>query len=238
MRSIEVFDNEVQLWWASLEVSEAAIGRLRSCLTACELERAERFRVSGAGRRFIAARAALRIVLASATDTAAADLEFLFGPHGKPRLSDGRPLFNASDSGDFVVVALARTEIGVDIELKRSVARRERLARRICTERELELLQRAPENERDERLLRLWTCKEAALKAIGTGLPGGVRNVEVEISRDRPPKLIGLPGGSDGWGLLFVDLHPRLLCSVVVRGQGRRPVTRHLSLENAGPPDR
>jgi 4'-phosphopantetheinyl transferase len=232
MRSIELSDNEVQLWWASLEVSESAIERLRATLSSAELERAERFRVSGAGRRFVASRAALRIVLASATDTAAGDLEFGFGRHGKPHLAAGGPSFNASDSGDFVVVALANAEVGVDIELKRSVGRLERLARRICTARELELLQRTPEDEQDERLLRLWTCKEAALKAVGTGLPGGVRNVEVEISADAPPKLTGLPGGSDGWSLHFADLHPALLCSIVVQGTGRRPISRPFSLEN------
>ena len=231
MRSIELSDNEVQLWWASLDVGDSAIDRLRATLTPGELERAERFRVAGAGRRFLAARAALRTVLAAATGISATDLQFRFGSHGKPHLSDGGPSFNASDTGDFVVVALAMTAVGVDIELKRSIARRDRLARRICTERELELLQRAPEHECDERLLRLWTCKEAALKAIGTGLPGGVRNIEVEIPSHGPPALTRLPGGSDGWSLLFANLHPSLLCSLVVRGSGWRTVERAFSLD-------
>jgi 4'-phosphopantetheinyl transferase len=231
MKSIDLSDGEVQLWWASLDVNDSEINRLRKTLAPAELQRAERFRVSGAGRRFIAARAALRRVLAASTGTAASDLEFHFGPNGKPHLADGGLSFNASDSGDFVVVALAGAEVGVDIELKRSVARRERLARRICTEREIELLQRTPEDERDERLLRLWTCKEAALKAIGIGLPGGVRNIEATIPPEGPPTLTRCPGGSNGWSLHFADLHPNLLCSVVVRGSGWRAVERAFSLD-------
>jgi 4'-phosphopantetheinyl transferase len=234
MRSIELSDNEVQLWWASLDVSEATINRLRATLTPGELERADRFRVTGAGRRFIAARAGLRSVLETTTGIAATDIRFRLGSHGKPYLADGCLLFNASDSGDFVAVALAEAEVGVDIELKRSIPRRDRLAHRICTVRELEQLERAPEDERDERLLRLWTCKEAALKAVGTGLPGGVRNVDVEIPADGPPKLNGLIGESDGWSLLFADLHQDVLCSVVVRGTGWRPVVRPFSLEDDG----
>jgi 4'-phosphopantetheinyl transferase len=231
MESIQLFDHEVQLWWASLDVSDAAISRLRTALPPGELERADRFRVAGAGRRFIAARAGLRTVLAAVTGTPAIDLEFRFGPHGKPHLAGEGPSFNASDSGGFVVVALALTDVGVDIEVRRSLARRDRLARRICTERELELLQLAPEGDRDERLLRLWTCKEAALKAIGTGLPGGVRNIETEIAPDGSTLLTRLPGGSDGWSLLFADLHPSLLCSVVVRGSGWQAVERAFSLD-------
>jgi phosphopantetheinyl transferase len=172
------------------------------------------------------------MVLAAATADAATDLEFRFGPNGKPHLTDGGPSFNASDSGDFVVVALARADVGVDIELRRSLTRRDRLARRICTDRELEQLKQAPEDERDQRLLRLWTCKEAALKAIGTGLSGGVRNVETEIQADFPPKLTRALDGSGGWSLLFAEIHPRLLCSVVVRGQDWRTAVRPFSLED------
>lgn len=232
MRSIDLPDNEIQLWWAALDVSQQAIDRLRAVLTPAELQRAERFRVDGAGNRFIASRAALRSVLAAVTRIAEADLEFRFGEHGKPRLAHGGPCFNASDTGNFVVVALASAEIGVDIELKRSVARRERLVRRICTAREIAALQRTPEDERDEMLLRLWTCKEAALKAIGSGLPGGVRNVDTEIPTEGPPKLIRVSEGNVGWSLHFADLHPSLLCSVVVRGSGWRLENRPFSLDD------
>ena len=76
----------------------------------------------------------------------------------------------------------------------------------------------------------MWTCKEAALKAIGTGLSGGVRNVEVEIPAKNPPRLTRLPGGADGWSLLFADVDHEALCTVVVRGSGRRTVCRRISL--------
>jgi 4'-phosphopantetheinyl transferase len=231
MRRIEIPEGEVQLWWASLDVSASDVHRLRKYLAPLELQRADRFRVASAARRFIVARAALRTVLASATGTAPEDIEFAFGPHGKPRLAAGGPHFNASDSGEFVVIALTHAEVGVDIEAQRRLARHDRLAHRICTERELDLLERTPREERHDLLLRLWTCKEAALKAIGTGLLGGTRNVEVELPAGGPQRLNRLPGGADGWSLLFPNLHPQLLCSVVVRGFGFRTVGHTFSLD-------
>jgi 4'-phosphopantetheinyl transferase len=172
------------------------------------------------------------MVLADSTSVAPSDLEFRFGEHGKPYLTDGGPFFNASDSGDFVVIALATAEVGVDIELVRTLGRRERLAQRVCTDREVEMLARAPDEERSTLLLRLWTCKEAALKAIGTGLPGGVRNVEVEIPTNGPPRLARLLDEIDGWTLLFPELLPTLLCSVTVRGPDWRAVSRPFSLQS------
>lgn len=231
MKKIDLKDGEVQLWWASLDVSDSDVGRLRRFLAPLELQRADRFRIASAARRFTAARAALRTVLASTTGTTPEGIDFAFGPHGKPYLAVGGPHFNASDSGDFVVIALSHAEVGVDIEAHRRLARHERLADRVCTEQELELLRKTPREERHDLLLRLWTCKEAALKAIGTGLPGGTRNVEVELPAGGGQRLKRLPGGVEGWSLLFPDLHPNLLCSVVVRASGWRTVSHSFSLD-------
>ncbi len=211
---------EVHLWWARVSEAEPHLDRLRRTLNSEELERAARFRVDGAARRFIVARAVLRSLLGRATGVDPEDVVFAYGEHGKPRLAAGGPSFNASDSGDFVAVGLASAELGVDVEVVRPLARRERLALRICTERELEAFETIPEAERDAALLRLWTCKEAALKAVGTGLSGGVRNIEIHLRPDGPPRLHRLRGEVEGWTLLPAMLSPEVVCTIVVRGDG------------------
>ena len=225
-------DGEVQLWWASLDVSDPEVDRLRGMLDEEELRRADRFRVSAAARRFIGARAALRMILGRATGAEPAEVEFVFGDHGKPRLPGAGLHFNASDSGDSVVIALATAEVGVDIEIVRVVRRLDRLARRVCTDHELEMLARSPDEERDALLLQLWTCKEAALKAVGIGLSGGARNVELDIPENGPPRLARLLDEVDHWSLLYPDPLPDLLCSVVVRGKGWRVISRPFSFQS------
>jgi 4'-phosphopantetheinyl transferase len=211
---------EVHLWWARVSEAEPHLDLLRRTLNSEELERAARFRVEGAARRFVVTRAVLRSLLGRTTGVDPAAVDFAYGEHGKPRLAAGGPLFNATDTGDFVVVALASSELGVDAEEVRPLARREQLARRICTENEFEAIESVPEAERDTAILRLWTCKEAALKAVGTGLSGGVRNIEINLRPDRPPILHRLCGEVDSWTLLPVSLSPEVVCSVVVRGDG------------------
>lgn len=224
----EITPGEVRLWWGSLAVGEEALARYRELLDPTELARAERFRVPEARRRFTAARATLRTILGEVTATEPRAVRFAYGGQGKPRLADGGPCFNASDSGDHVVVALAGAELGVDLELLRPLARPEGLAQRICTAAELAAWEKLSGGDRDAALLRLWTAKEAALKALGTGLGGGLRNVELELDGSRPPRLRRLCGAADGWQLLAADPAPGLVCTVVVRGGGWRVVRRPL----------
>jgi 4'-phosphopantetheinyl transferase len=232
MTRFDVPNGEVHVWWASLEVSDSEIDELRGILSSDEQRRADRFRIESAAHRFIAARAALRTVLGRAAGLKPARIEFAYGENGKPSLADDGPCFNASDSGDFVAIAVTSTEVGIDIELTRTFRRSEGIARRICTKHEIDALAKLPEDERDARLLRLWTCKEAALKALGTGLPGGVRNIEVEFPATGSPRLVRLMDEADGWTLLLADLFPDLLCSIVVKAESRRVVSRKFSLQS------
>ncbi len=232
MSEISIIPGQVQVWWADLCLSEPEIDRLRGMLTPDELVRADRFRITTAGRRFIAARAALRTILARATGVEPTDIEFSIGSHGKPFLDNCGLNFNASDSGDFVAVALATEDVGVDIECVRSLKRGASLARRVCTEHELGVLESTPEDQRDALLLRFWTCKEAALKAVGTGLPGGLKNVGVEISANGNPKIVRFFDEAGRWTLAFPGLDPAFLCSVVVRGSGWDAVGHHFSLQS------
>ena len=223
---------EVHVWCSSLAVDDDELAHALSLLDERERARAERLRVPAVRRRFIAARAALRTVLGESTGTEPAAIRFAYGERGKPRLAAGGPHFNASDSGDWAVVALADTGLGIDLEVVRNLRNADGLARRICTERELERFERLPEPERDAALLRLWTCKEAGLKALGVGLAGGLRNVEVEMDGAGPRRLRRLCGESDGWSLQSVDLRPVLACSIVVRGAARRLRVRELPIHS------
>ena len=89
--------------------------------------------------------------------------------YGKPAVK-GLPLhFNVSHSGKWVVCAVSEKPVGVDIEQIRPLEMR--LAERVCTESDAVYLKEAEtEQERLERLYRLWTAKEAYFKWKGTGI--------------------------------------------------------------------
>lgn len=88
--------------------------------------------------------------------------QFVRTRFGKPRLADRDvPHFSLSHSGHWAVCAVADHPVGVDVELPRCTSA---LARRHFHPEEVAAAATADD------LCRLWTAKEAFLKALGVGL--------------------------------------------------------------------
>lgn len=207
---------EVQLWWASVRESTTWIEKYERLLDDEERERAARFRVEAARRRFVTGHVMLRRVLSAVTGVEPGRLCFAFGAHGKPRLLDGGPYFNLAHSGDAVVLSVADDEVGVDVEELRPLATTDRLARRICTPRELgDLLALGP-SPRGGALLRLWTAKEAVLKALGSGIRGSMRSIEVSLDANGKLGLLSLQGEPTSWTLLDAPAPEGMVAAVAV----------------------
>lgn len=112
------------------------------------------------------------------------------------RNAEGRPVADSpvdvslSHGGGWIAVAAHRHgRVGVDVEAVREVG--PALARRCLSPAELSWLDHAADApDRRERFLRLWTAKEAYLKAIGTGLGTDPRTVTTDCS-GAVPRLLG-----------------------------------------------
>jgi 4'-phosphopantetheinyl transferase len=161
----------VRLWRVDLGQApgEAAV----ATLSAAERARAARFVFERDRRRYLAAHVALRRLLAEATGIAASELVFQEGPFGKPHLPDpAAPSFNLSHSGDVALIGIGPpgVEIGVDVEVRRTMSDALELAERHFAPAEIDALRSTPPDQRDHAFLRGWTRKEACLKAIGSGL--------------------------------------------------------------------
>ena len=151
----------MHVWSVELAQPPARLPELEALLSEDERERAARL---ADGARWVVARAALRTVLARELSVAPSELRFALGPHGKPELPGAELRFNLSHSGDRAVIAVARVEVGIDVE---------RTARRShAIERTLAAGERAAIGDADRHveLLRIWCRKEALAKAIGGGL--------------------------------------------------------------------
>lgn len=90
---------------------------------------------------------------------------------GKPYLPNYPEVqFNLSHSRDWVVVALGDEVVGVDVEKRVAADRCKAVAARCFHEDENKVLKRCEGVELEQRFLRYWTCKEAYVKYLGTGL--------------------------------------------------------------------
>ena len=178
--------DEVHLWWGrvgQVETLDAAWGWLSDE----ERRRGERFRHARDAHAFLFRRAFLRAVLARHVGCGPEELVFVGGPFGKPALAPPHAElgFNATSRDGLALVGVTRGgELGVDLEACPSalVADPEeiaRLVRRVATARERARLLALPLEQRARGFLRLWTRKEAYLKALGTGLSREPGTVEV-----------------------------------------------------------
>jgi len=178
LTSLELMTEEVQVWVASLDVSDDRYDALARLLPAEEKARAVAL-TPVAARRFVVARGILRSLLAGFTGTPAEKLQFAYGNSGKPVLvgRDGIQ-FNISHSADLGLFAFAPDRpVGVDVENERPVRRLLDVAQRFMSEDELRSLIDTSPEERNAAFLRSWVVREARLKAEGKGVWSGSENL-------------------------------------------------------------
>jgi 4'-phosphopantetheinyl transferase len=166
----------LDLWLLSTQISDADRPIYEGVLTSEEHQRAGRFHFDADRNRFITGRGGLRWILSLYCGIPPEALTFETGPQGKPALPRHPTLsFNLSHSGEYVLIGVTTgADCGVDIEWKRPGANEEGIAQRFFCPREVEWLKRTKDG-----FLRLWTAKEAIIKAVGGGLSIPLTDVDV-----------------------------------------------------------
>ncbi len=218
---------EVHVWKVDLG-PEVAVPEDHGLLSAEERDRADRFRRPADRARSIAARAALRELLGGYLGDAPSALRFAAGPHGKPSLETRRedaPRFNVAHSGRLVLLAFDTCDVGVDVEELRQGVEVEDLARRFFSADEVAALLEAPPPERERTFFRIWTRKEAFLKAHGKGLSSPLTAFTTTAPSGIPLRAVRAAGGLPS-GFLS-DLEPAAgYAGAVVTAEPRRAVLR------------
>jgi 4'-phosphopantetheinyl transferase len=112
----------------------------------------------------------MREILSRYTGTDPHELVLETGPHGKPYLRGHEHIhFNLTHSDNAAALAITLGgPVGLDCESIRGVNDAQQLYRRICSPHELLLLRRSGFDW--EVFYRIWTRKEAVVKAAGIGL--------------------------------------------------------------------
>jgi 4'-phosphopantetheinyl transferase len=167
--------NEVHVWRAPLDLEKKSLEALERTLSSDERERAQRFFFSRDRRRFISSRGLIRDILRRYLQAEAEELQFSYHVNGKPFLAlefNGKEIdFSLSHSKEVALVAVAcGRRIGIDIEFLRRDPSLFKDIEIALSPNEIAMLRSMPENDRHEALLLVWTCKEAYLKGLGTGL--------------------------------------------------------------------
>ncbi len=211
-------DAPLELWL--LPAAELGLAELDcSGLSDEEQRRAGALRQARARRDYVAGRLLLRELVSERLGRDAAQIAYsreacpvCGGPNGRPVLADpgAAVQFSLARSAGLVLVGLAGTPVGVDIEAIPEAGVSEEVASLLHL-REREELESVGPDGQAESFARLWVRKEAYLKARGTGLAHGLASEYVGLDPNA-----ALPAG---WLLFDVSVLPGYAAAAVLRTQ-------------------
>lgn len=205
-------------FWSLTEAADASL------LSADETARMQRFVYEKHQKAFLAARAGLRQILGAECGVAPVDLDFTYGPQGKPALPDG-PCFNLSHAGDLACLAIhPDLMLGADIEAFREVE--DGIAERFFSPLEYAALHALPETEKEAGFFRCWTRKEAVIKALGGGLsiPLDAFDVTLDENQASLTRLDTAYGNAGDWALAPFQVGSKMMGCVAAQ-TGGTPIT-------------
>lgn len=160
-----------------------------------EQHRSKNFIFSNDKIRYQVIRSALRQLLSHYLQIAANEIKIEYNRFGKPILNRQRPLppfyFNISHSNDLALLAFcSSSKIGVDVEYIKRHTKYRKIAQRFFSAQENSILQNVDEDKIAATFFRLWTRKEAFVKAVGTGLGFPLNKFTIAVDRENRPILV------------------------------------------------
>lgn len=103
------------------------------------------------------------------------------GRYGKPMLGEHPEIhFNLSHADGIAACIVNDIECGIDCEKIRDF--RPNVLKRVFSEQERAFFDSVPDDEKNSVFFRMWTLKEAYIKAIGTGLSFPMNKAEFLLS--------------------------------------------------------
>ncbi|MFZ5560710.1 MAG: 4'-phosphopantetheinyl transferase family protein [Pseudomonadota bacterium] len=175
------------------ECDDLAAAELAAQLAQDEQEELQRLRDPSRRRGFILSRLLLRRALAEHLHKPGRDLRFYRDNKGRLLLRDApEGHFSLSHCRGFVAILVADAGCGIDVEVPRNVPAL-RLAERYFSPAEVAWLSSRGEAYRLREFFRLWTLKEAAVKALGQGLANNLARLAFSLAGPEPRLLGDMP---------------------------------------------
>lgn len=167
---------DVHVWLVAAGAPDIPHAHLESLVSPAEQSLCARMVRPVDKRRFIAVRAALRAILGRYFETPPSSISIAYSKSGKPFCENqagdrGALHFNVSHAGDVAVIAVSRgLRVGIDVERMREMKSRDDILESFFSAEERAWVHSCPEEAQMDAFFRVWTRREAASKAVGTGL--------------------------------------------------------------------
>lgn len=176
-------EQNIVVWMTQISASQDALQSLEPCLDARDRKRAARFHFAEDRARYVLGRGLARKILGHYLSQSPETIEFAYTDRGRPYFpGDEAMCFSITHARDLVAVALtANARVGIDIEHMERKLNLKELAERILSAKDFCKFEALPESEKVAAFFRVWTRKEAYLKATGEGITDALKKISVSM---------------------------------------------------------
>jgi 4'-phosphopantetheinyl transferase len=183
LKKLALDKKSVHIWWSNLDQPQDVVERSLMLLNPEELNKFNRFRTCELRNRQIMSRAILRKILSFYLEINASEVKFIFNKFGKPFISSDIALdqikFNVSHSENIGIFAFSLNDLGIDIERIKEYIEIDGIKEICFTDFEKRWYEDLKNEFQLEAFYKIWTIKEAFIKAIGEGFSYPTLNIEL-----------------------------------------------------------
>jgi 4'-phosphopantetheinyl transferase len=218
-------NSSVSVWRASVTALISSTENLQNLLQPQELEKAMRYRQENDQQQRIISKAVLRILLGRYLKVESQKIRFQQLKNRKPALYNltDQLCFNVSHSGDWVLIAIAKHDLGIDVEQMDASFTYQNILSMSFSPPEISFINNSAFPRRS--FYELWTRKESLLKATGTGLVDDLALIPALNGVHINPTAIS--GSTENWQINSIQVDENHVASVTFN-----PIKTELSFFN------
>jgi 4'-phosphopantetheinyl transferase len=184
-------------------------------LSTQEINRWYSFKFEKNKASYLISRIALRNILSLATNVTPEKINFSFTNYGKPFIADFPNLhFNLSHSNKKTLIAVSRQQIGIDIEYFDTRIDYFGIVKHFFSAEECDFIKNQKNCLAKRKIFfKLWTQKEALLKALGLGLFGNTKAINFGVFDQLDKSFVGFD--PKDWSLRWLEINDDSYISAV-----------------------
>lgn len=183
-------DSEIHVWWSMLDQHQNNINKYYKILSQQEQKKVNKFRFQLLRDRQIVSRGILKQLISKYISTDLEEIEFTYNKYGKPllcrKLDESNLYFSISHSEYLGMFAFAKgNSIGVDVEkIQELFINLEDVIKLCFSDFEKSWFTDVSAKMKNEVFYKVWTAKEAFIKAMGIGLSFPLTNINYKLNSD------------------------------------------------------
>lgn len=182
-----LLENQVHIWFINTDNFLNHVADFIPFLSPDEIAKSKKFYSPLQCDRAIINRYYLRHILGKHyLNISPEKIEFSYSEKGKPQLKPQKTKlhFNLSHKNQYTVYGFCQQNLGIDLEIYNEKIDVLGISKRFFHEKEYHDLKTIDNlQERIEYFIKLWTAKEAYLKATGKGLSGGLDSLNLSFDK-------------------------------------------------------